>query len=95
MGYIVNIKYNKMNWRFNQKNILKNRKGEKTGQSRGKYSSQLMNQGYDGIVIGHDMWNDTGDEYAVESMQYVVFDPSNVFPVKSDNHTCQRDRNAG
>jgi len=62
-----------------------NRKGESTNQSREKYSSQLMNQGYDGIVIGRDTWNDTGDEYAVESKQYVVFDPSNVFPVRSNN----------
>jgi hypothetical protein len=83
---LKNPKYLKNFWHTYLPNVESiNRKGEKTGQSREKYSSQLMKQGYDGIVIGHDMWNDTGDEYAVESMQYVVFDPSNVFPVKSDN----------
>lgn len=39
---------------------------------------KLEAQGYDGIIINTDTWNDTGDEYSVTSRQYVVFDPSNV-----------------
>ena len=40
----------------------------------------LINAGYDGIIIGDDTWNDTGDEYAVTSKQFIVFDPENVMP---------------
>lgn len=40
----------------------------------------LMNAGYDGIIIDTDTWNDTGDEYAVTSKQFIVFDPKNVKP---------------
>lgn len=39
---------------------------------------ELESQGYDGIVIDTDTWNDTGDEYAVTSKQYVVFDPADI-----------------
>ena len=40
----------------------------------------LMNAGYDGIIIDTDTWNDTADEYAVTSKQFIVFDPKNVKP---------------
>ena len=40
----------------------------------------LQTQGYDGIIIGEDTWNDTGDENSVYSKQYVVFDRNNVTP---------------
>lgn len=41
---------------------------------------ELMNAGYDGIIIDSDTWNDTGDEYAVTSKQFIVFNPKNVKP---------------
>ncbi len=37
--------------------------------------NRLKSSGYDGIIIDTDTWNDTGDENAVTSKQYVVFDP--------------------
>ena len=41
----------------------------------------LVKQGYDGIIIGEDMWNDTTDEDTqVWSKQYIVFDPENIKP---------------
>jgi hypothetical protein len=42
--------------------------------------NKLQSQGYDGIIIDTDTWNDTGDEYSVTSKQYVVFNPENVKP---------------
>lgn len=39
---------------------------------------KLEKEGYDGIIIGEDVWNDTNDENSITSKQYVVFDPSNV-----------------
>lgn len=42
--------------------------------------NQLLKQGYDGIVIGEDWWNDSGDEYAVYGKQYIVFNEKNVKP---------------
>lgn len=48
--------------------------------SRESLMRDLESKGYDGIIIDTDTWNDTGDEYAVTSKQYVVFDPSNVKP---------------
>ena len=41
---------------------------------------QLKLEGYDGIIIDTDTWNDTGDEYAVTSKQYIVFYPENIKP---------------
>jgi hypothetical protein len=40
----------------------------------------LVSKGHDGIIIDTDTWNDTGDEYSVESKQYVVFNPENIKP---------------
>ena len=40
----------------------------------------LVADGHDGIVIGEDTWNDTGDENSVTSKQYVVFNPENIKP---------------
>ena len=42
--------------------------------------NRLVSEGYDGIIIDTDTWNDTGDEYAVTSKQYVVFNPENIKP---------------
>jgi len=41
---------------------------------------KLKLEGYDGIIIDTDTWNDTGDEYAVTSKQYIVFYPENIKP---------------
>ena len=41
---------------------------------------ELISDGYDGIIIGRDTWNDTGDENSVTSEQYIVFNPENVKP---------------
>jgi hypothetical protein len=49
--------------------------------SRLNYKKKLEKQGYDGMIIGEDWWNDTGDEDAIFSKQYVVFDPKNVKPL--------------
>jgi len=43
------------------------------GFDRSKLLLDLIMQGYDGMVIGDDTWNDTGDEYSVTSKQYVTF----------------------
>ena len=48
---------------------------------REKLMHDLVKQGYDGIIIGKDMWNDTGDpETEVYSKQYIVFNPENIKP---------------
>jgi hypothetical protein len=47
---------------------------------REKLMYDLIEQGYDGIIIGSDTWNDTRDENSVTSEQYVVFNPQNVKP---------------
>jgi hypothetical protein len=46
---------------------------------REQFSRSLIDKGYDGIFFHTDTWNDTGDEHAVRSEQYVVFDPANVY----------------
>ena len=40
----------------------------------------LVADGHDGIIIGKDTWNDTGDDNSVTSKQYVVFNPENIKP---------------
>ena len=40
----------------------------------------LAADGNDGIIIGKDTWNDTGDENSVTSKQYIVFNPENIKP---------------
>ena len=40
----------------------------------------LVADGHDGIIIGEDTWNDTGDDNSVTSKQYVVFNPENIKP---------------
>jgi hypothetical protein len=47
---------------------------------REKLMYKLIKDGYDGIIIGGDTWNDTGDENSITSEQYVVFNPENVKP---------------
>jgi hypothetical protein len=47
---------------------------------REKLMYELISDGHDGIIIGRDNWNDTGDENSVTSEQYVVFNPENVKP---------------
>jgi len=49
-------------------------------QGREQLMDMLVADGHDGIIIGEDTWNDTGDEYAVTSKQYVVFNPENIKP---------------
>ena len=49
-------------------------------QGREQLMDMLAADGHDGIIIDTDTWNDTGDEYSVESKQYVVFNPENVKP---------------
>lgn len=40
----------------------------------------LAADGHDGIIIGTDTWNDSGNEYSVTSKQYVVFNLENIKP---------------
>lgn len=47
---------------------------------RKTFMEKLINEGYDGIIIADDWWNDTGDKYAVYSKQYIVFDEKNIKP---------------
>jgi len=49
-------------------------------QGREQLMDMLVADGHDGIIIDTDTWNDTGDEYSVESKQYVVFNPENIKP---------------
>ncbi len=54
-------------------------KGYRNGRER--LMHDLVKQGYDGIIIGEDMWNDTADEDTqVWSKQYIVFNPENIKP---------------
>ncbi len=39
---------------------------------------KLQSEGYDGIIINDDWWNDTGDDNAVYGKQYIVFDENDV-----------------
>ena len=41
---------------------------------------EFMSLGCDGIIIGDDTWNDSGDDRSVHGKQYVVFDKKNVKP---------------
>lgn len=41
---------------------------------------KLMSEGFDGIIINDDTWNDTGDEFSVYGKQYIVFDEQDVRP---------------
>lgn len=45
---------------------------------RCKLMNDLIESGYDGMYIDTDTWNDTADEYSVNSKQYVVFNKSQV-----------------
>jgi len=63
------------------------------GGSRDRFQRHLMNSGYDGMIIGNDTWNDTGDEYSVTSKQYVVFDPKNVFSASESQVTPNKTTN--
>lgn len=47
---------------------------------REKLMNSLIKLGHDGIIIDTDTWNDTGDENAVTSKQFIVFNPENVKP---------------
>ena len=47
---------------------------------RDKLMNDLISQGYDGIIIDTDTWNDTSDDNRVTSKQYVVFDRNNISP---------------
>lgn len=49
-------------------------------QGREELMDMLVSDGYDGIIIGTDTWNDTGDEYSVTSKQFIVFNPENIKP---------------
>lgn len=44
----------------------------------------LVKKGYDGMIIGYDTWNDSGDDNSVSSKQYVVFDPKNIKPATTN-----------
>ena len=46
---------------------------------RQQLMDKLVADGYDGIIIDTDNWNDAG-EYSVVSKQYVVFNPENIKP---------------
>lgn len=47
--------------------------------ARRDYHTFLIKEGYDGIIIDTDTWNDTANpETSVTSKQYIVFDPKNV-----------------
>ena len=46
-----------------------------------KLMNKLKDEGYDGIVINTDTWNDTGDENAVTSKQFIVFDEKQIKPI--------------
>ena len=41
--------------------------------------NKLLNQGYDGIRIEEDTWNDTTNDYFVTSEQYLVFELKNIY----------------
>ena len=61
--------------------------------SRERFQRHLMNLGHDGMIIGEDTWNDSGDEYSVKSEQYVVFDPKNVFSASESQVTPNKTTN--
>lgn len=61
--------------------------------SRERFQRHLMNLGHDGMIIGEDTWNDSGDEYSVKSEQYVVFDPKNVFSASESGVTPNKTTN--
>jgi hypothetical protein len=49
---------------------------------RDKLMQNLITQGYDGIIIENDTWNDTNDpDTEVTSEQYVVFNKKQIKPV--------------
>lgn len=54
---------------------------ENRGMEREILMTELLSQGYDGIIIDTDTWNDTGDENSVTSKQFIVFDPSQIIPI--------------
>ena len=48
--------------------------------NRDDLMNDLISAGHDGIIIDTDTWNDTGDDNAVTSKQFVVFDKKNISP---------------
>lgn len=57
--------------------------GDYIKYNRLQLMKDLEKQGHDGIIIGNDTWNDTGDsDTEVKSEQYIVFDPKNIRLVK-------------
>ena len=77
--YMINIKnpkfYDKGFWHHYLEDIGYDPKG------REKLMNKLKDEGYDGIVINTDTWNDTGDENAVTSKQFIVFDEKQIKPI--------------
>jgi hypothetical protein len=61
-------------WRGYVYKVYHDKNGRKT------FMEKLINEGYDGIIIADDWWNDTGDKYAVYGKQYIVFDEKNIKP---------------
>lgn len=49
-------------------------------EGRKSLMMKLLGDGYDGIIINDDWWNDTGDDYAVYGKQYVVFNENDIKP---------------
>ena len=52
---------------------------------REQIMKKLINLGHDGFIVGEDTWNDTGNEFAVISEQFVVFSPNQIYILGSNN----------
>lgn len=60
---------------------IENKDFDRSYDGRYHVMIKLMREGYDGIIIENDKWNDTGDpDTEVYGKQYVVFDPKDVKP---------------
>ncbi|MEI6879785.1 MAG: DUF5661 family protein [Bacteroidota bacterium] len=77
-GYVINMKNPKYFDAFWHGYILIT---ARYGYDREKLMNALIDAGYDGMYIDEDWWNDTGNEFAVFSKQYVVFDKSQIRPI--------------
>lgn len=72
---LQNPKYYECFWYCYLRNV------ERIPNGREILMDMLESEGYDGMIIDEDTWNDTGDEYSVRSKQYVVFSVEQIKPL--------------
>jgi len=58
---------------------------DKLRDDRDRLMDILISEGYDGIIIDRDTWNDGDRKYRVTSEQYVVFNTNQIYSLGVEN----------